>query len=78
MVAADVPHGKPAPDIFIEAARRLGVDPARCRAYEDGESGLEAAYRAGMHTIDKNMLGSADHQIYRGPACTPLQECARH
>ena len=44
--------GKPAPDIFIEAARRIGVSPGECRAYEDGESGLLSAYRAGCHVID--------------------------
>jgi beta-phosphoglucomutase-like phosphatase (HAD superfamily) len=50
---ADVPgRGKPAPDIYLEAARRLGVDPARCRAFEDGESGLRAAHAAGMHVVD--------------------------
>lgn len=75
MVAADVPHGKPAPDIFIEAARRLGVDPARCRAYEDGESGLEAAYRAGMHTIDvTGMVGPATDlsESSDGPTCDDM------
>lgn len=36
VTAADVAKGKPAPDIFIEAARRIGVDPSECRAYEDG------------------------------------------
>ena len=50
--AADVPKGKPAPDIFVEAARRIGADPARCRAFEDGESGLQSAYLAGCHVID--------------------------
>jgi len=50
--AADVPRGKPYPDIYIEAARRIKVDPSRCRAYEDGESGLVAAHRAGCHAID--------------------------
>jgi HAD superfamily hydrolase (TIGR01509 family) len=54
--AADVPHGKPAPDIFIEAARRIGVAPSRCRAFEDGESGLQAAYAAGCHVIDVTFM----------------------
>ena len=52
VTAADVPRGKPAPDIFVEAARRIGVDPRRCRAYEDGESGLMSAHAAGCHVID--------------------------
>mmetsp|Transcript_119259 Transcript_119259/g.337350 ORF Transcript_119259/g.337350 Transcript_119259/m.337350 type:complete len:246 (-) Transcript_119259:73-810(-) len=50
--ATDVPRGKPDPAIYLEAARRLGVDPARCRAYEDAEMGLKSAYAAGMETID--------------------------
>lgn len=52
--ASDLPpgRGKPLPDIYLEAARRIGCKPCKCRAYEDGESGLCAAYRAGMHVID--------------------------
>ena len=52
VTAADVPRGKPAPDIFVEAARRVGADPRACRAYEDGESGLMAAHAAGCHVVD--------------------------
>jgi beta-phosphoglucomutase-like phosphatase (HAD superfamily) len=52
VTAADVPRGKPFADIYIEAARRIGVDPKLCRAYEDGESGLQSAYAAGCHAID--------------------------
>ena len=52
VTAADVPKGKPAPDIYLEAARRIGVSPAECRAYEDGESGLISAYLAGCHVVD--------------------------
>ncbi len=48
----DVTHQKPAPDIFLEAARRLGVAPARCRAYEDAELGLQAIRAAGMDAVD--------------------------
>merc|ERR1712046_552736 len=50
--AAEVQRGKPEPDIYLEAARRVGADPRFCRAYEDGESGLISAYRAGCHVID--------------------------
>jgi HAD superfamily hydrolase (TIGR01509 family) len=50
--AEDVPHHKPAPDIFLEAARRLGVPPSECLVYEDTDPGLEAARRAGMESID--------------------------
>jgi HAD superfamily hydrolase (TIGR01509 family) len=47
----EVPRGKPAPDVYMEAARRLGVDPKRSAAIEDSESGLLAAAAAGMHVI---------------------------
>ena len=50
--AEDVAHHKPAPDIFLEAARRLGVDPLHCQVYEDTDPGIEAAKRAGMRYVD--------------------------
>eukprot|EP00913_Durusdinium_trenchii_P034371 g32155.t1 len=54
--ASDVPKGKPDPAIYLEAARRLGVDPTKCRAYEDGESGLQSAVAAGMETVDVTFM----------------------
>jgi beta-phosphoglucomutase-like phosphatase (HAD superfamily) len=47
---SDVPpgRGKPAPDIFLMAARQLGVDPARCLVYEDSDHGVAVAHSAGM------------------------------
>ena len=48
----DVPTHKPEPDIFLEAARQLGVDPYNCRVYEDTDPGIEAARRAGMEFVD--------------------------
>uniref|UniRef100_A0A7S1FHB9 Uncharacterized protein n=1 Tax=Noctiluca scintillans TaxID=2966 RepID=A0A7S1FHB9_NOCSC len=54
--AADVKRGKPDPAIYIEAARRLDVDPRFCRAYEDAESGLQSAYEAGMEVIDVTFM----------------------
>jgi HAD superfamily hydrolase (TIGR01509 family) len=47
----EVPRGKPAPDVYLEAARRLGVDPAACAAVEDSSNGLRAAAAAGMRVI---------------------------
>ncbi|UWM47702.1 HAD family phosphatase [Streptomyces carpaticus] len=47
-----VPRGKPAPDLFLEAARRLGVPPERCVVIEDADEGLEAARAAGMQVVD--------------------------
>ncbi len=50
--ADDVEHGKPAPDVFLKAAQLIGVPPAECIVYEDGDLGIEAAKRANMHVID--------------------------
>jgi HAD superfamily hydrolase (TIGR01509 family) len=47
---------KPAPDLFLEAARRLDVDPVRCLVFEDSPQGVEAAHAAGMPVIDVNDL----------------------
>jgi HAD superfamily hydrolase (TIGR01509 family) len=46
-----VPAGKPAPDVYLEAARRLGVDPAACLAFEDSDPGVAAALAAGMTVV---------------------------
>ena len=51
MSSEEVPRGKPAPDVYLEAARRLGVEPARCVAVEDSASGIRAAHAAGMRVI---------------------------
>jgi beta-phosphoglucomutase-like phosphatase (HAD superfamily) len=47
----EVARGKPSPDVYLEAARRIGVDPARCVAVEDSANGARAALAAGMATI---------------------------
>lgn len=52
VTAEDTTRHKPEPDVFLEAARRMGVPPALCTVYEDTELGLEAARRAGMHGVD--------------------------
>jgi len=51
VTADDVAEGKPAPDVFLRAAKLLGVDPARCLAIEDAPPGILAAERAGMQVI---------------------------
>ena len=48
---ADVEHGKPAPDMFLLAAVKLGVDPADCLVFEDGQAGIDAANAAGMDSV---------------------------
>lgn len=50
--ADDVANGKPAPDIFIEAAKRIGVKPEWCIVFEDADNGIIAARAAGMEAID--------------------------
>ncbi len=47
----EVARGKPAPDVYLEAARRLGVDPAACVAIEDSHNGIRSAKAAGMGCI---------------------------
>ena len=65
----EVPRGKPSPDVYLEAARRLGVDPARCGAVEDSHNGIRSAKAAGMRVVavpnphyppDDEALGLAD------------------
>lgn len=57
VTADDVQHGKPAPDIFLESARRLGVVPEHCLVFEDADLGVQAAAAAGMRVIDIRLPG---------------------
>jgi pseudouridine-5'-monophosphatase len=60
----EVRHGKPAPDIFLLAARRLGITPSECLVFEDSPFGVEAARNAGMAVIavpDPNMNRNEFH-----------------
>jgi len=56
VTSEDVVNQKPAPDIFLEAARRIGVLPQYCRAYEDTDLGLLAIHAAGMEAVDVREL----------------------
>ncbi len=47
----EVAHGKPAPDVYLETARRLGVAPEGCAAIEDSENGIKSAKGAGMRVL---------------------------
>ena len=47
----EVGRGKPAPDVFLEAARRLDLPPGRCAAVEDSSNGIRAAHAAGMRVV---------------------------
>jgi beta-phosphoglucomutase len=56
----DFLRGKPHPDIFLEAARRLGIAPAECVVFEDAPLGIEAARRAGMRAVALTTTMTAD------------------
>jgi HAD superfamily hydrolase (TIGR01509 family) len=47
----EVPRGKPAPDVYLEAARQLEVDPPRCAAVEDSANGIRSAAAAGLRVV---------------------------
>jgi len=47
----EVLRGKPAPDVYLEAARRLGVEPGACAAIEDSHNGIRSAKAAGMRCV---------------------------
>lgn len=56
VTSEDVVNQKPAPDIFLEAARRISIPPNRCRAYEDTDLGMQAIRAAGMEAVDVRKL----------------------
>jgi beta-phosphoglucomutase family hydrolase len=59
VTSEDVVNQKPAPDIFLEAARRIGVPANLCRAYEDTDLGMQAIRSAGMDAVDVREMLSA-------------------
>jgi len=61
--AEDVRHGKPAPDVFLTAAERVGVPAGRCVVVEDAPAGIEAARRAGMRSIGIRGAVGADPDV---------------
>jgi HAD superfamily hydrolase (TIGR01509 family) len=64
--ATEVAHGKPAPDVFLLAAERLGVRPTDCVVIEDSLLGIEAARAAGMPVIAYAAMVSADDMAAHG------------
>jgi len=76
--AADVPNGKPAPDIFLYAAARCGVEPERCTVIEDSSAGVRAGVAAGMrvygysaHTPAQQLLLAGAHGTFTDMARLP-------
>ena len=76
----EVPRGKPSPDVYLEAARRLGVGASRCAAVEDSENGILAAKAAGMCVLavpnpqyppDEEALSAADVRLEVVAELTP-------
>lgn len=63
VTSSDVSHPKPAPDIYLLAAHKLGKDPARCLALEDSPAGIRAAVGAGMTAIQVPDLVHPDDQL---------------
>jgi HAD superfamily hydrolase (TIGR01509 family) len=70
VTADDVKRGKPAPDVYLEAARRVGADPARSVAIEDSAPGIASARAAGLRTIaiphwltERHDLAGADLRV---------------
>ena len=59
----DVPHGKPAPDLFLHAAARMAVDPRDCIVVDDAPVGIAAAVAAGMTPIGFVGGSHADPQL---------------
>lgn len=70
----EVAKGKPAPDVFIEAARRLGVAAAECLVFEDAPMGIEAAQAAGMRVVALTTSFQASHFAQLTPP--PTYVCA--
>lgn len=71
-VAGDeVTRGKPSPDLFLEAARRLGVSPGECVAVEDSRAGVAAAKDAGMFVVGVQRTGVLEDADRCVPRLTP-------
>jgi len=51
VASEEVPRGKPAPDVYLEAARRLGQPPLACAAVEDSANGIRSGLAAGLHVV---------------------------
>lgn len=62
VTSCEVEKGKPFPYVFLEVAKRLGVDPTRCLVFEDTEAGVDAALSAGMDVVAVHDASSEDYK----------------
>lgn len=72
VAAEDVSIGKPDPQVFLTAAKRLGVKPARCVVVEDAPAGIEGARRAGMASIGIGRNGAKLNATVEAPSLADL------
>jgi HAD superfamily hydrolase (TIGR01509 family) len=69
--AESVPHGKPAPDLFLHAAAAMGAEPSRCAVVEDTASGVAAAVSAGMRVF--GYVADSDEAALLAAGAEPLR-----
>jgi HAD superfamily hydrolase (TIGR01509 family) len=72
--AADVGHGKPAPDLFLHAAETIGVPPGRCVVVEDAPAGVQGGRAAGMTVL--GYAGLTDGELLRAEGATVFTDMA--
>ena len=61
----DVVNGKPAPDIFLLACKKINVAPEKCFGYEDADVGMQSLKSAGIHAIDVRLMDEYPHKLWK-------------
>jgi beta-phosphoglucomutase-like phosphatase (HAD superfamily) len=74
--AALVAHPKPAPDVYLHAARVMGVEPARCAVVEDTPTGVKAGVAAGMTVFGYVAGPQSDAKTLQALGATPFERMA--
>ena len=72
--ASEVENGKPAPDLFLHAGLRMGVEPSDCVVVEDSRYGVQAARAAGMHVLAYTGGGMTPIDTLAGPGTTVFED----